>query len=262
MKPLRLIIASILAGSLLTGCVSMNKYQASVSARQQLTSEKEDLERKVDKLNKDLALEKATSSKELEQQQAALAQKERELADREKKAQELNEMVNAQKQAIENLRQEVCSALKCFTPDELTIEIRDGRLYVSLSDKLLFPSGSDVVNKRGQEAIEMLSVVLANSDLEIMVEGHTDSVPINSGRNKDNWDLSAHRATSVTRIMTDNGIAPERIIASGRSEFHPLASNETSDGRQSNRRTEIVLAPKLDKLWELTETENVSLGKR
>jgi len=109
----------------------------------------------------------------------------------------------------------------------------------------------------------MLAAVLANSDLEIMVEGHTDPVPISTERNKDNWDLSAHRATSVTRIMTENGIPAERIIASGRGQFHPLASNETTTGRQLNRRTEIVLAPKLDKLWKLTEQEEIpsSAGK-
>ena len=104
----------------------------------------------------------------------------------------------------------------------------------------------------------MLAAVLKNSDLEIMVEGHTDDVPINTSRNKDNWDLSAHRATSATRIMIDNGVAPQRLLATGRSEYHPLAENSTSEGRQTNRRTEIVLAPKLDKLWKLTEQDKES----
>jgi chemotaxis protein MotB len=113
------------------------------------------------------------------------------------------------------------------------------------------------VNKRGKEAIGMLAAVLRNSDLEVMVEGHTDPVPINTSRNPDNWDLSVHRATSVTRIFTENGIPAQRIIASGRGPFHPVAENETSEGRQMNRRTEIVLAPKLDKLWKLTEQEEI-----
>lgn len=262
MRTLKFIIAFVLAGGLLSGCVSMNKYQASLSERQQLTEKNEDLEARINKLNNKLDEVKATSSAELDAKEQALREKEKELAEREMKTQELAEMIDAQRKAIDDLKQEVCSALKCFTPDELTIEVRDGKLYVSLSDKLLFPSGSDVVNERGREAIELLSAVLANSDLEIMVEGHTDAVPINTSRNKDNWDLSAHRATSVTRIMTENGIEPERIIASGRSKFHPLASNETTEGRQTNRRTEIVLSPKLDKLWKLTEEDQMTLGNK
>lgn len=233
----------------------MQKYEGQVSKTQQLTEENEDLQARINKMKKEIGDLEASSSEALNDKEVALREKEYELAEREAKLRELNMMVNEQRQAVQALKQEVCSALKCFSPDELTVEVRDGKLYVSLSDKLLFPSGSDKVNTRGEEAIQMLSAVLDNSDLEIMVEGHTDSVPINTGRNKDNWDLSAHRATSVARLMIDNGIDPDRIIASGRGEHHPLESNETADGRQSNRRTEVVLAPKLDKLWELTEEE-------
>lgn len=187
-----------------------------------------------------------------------MSEKEKLLAEKENTLSELKEMITRERNAIQNLKKEVCDALKCYTPDELTIEVRDGKLYVSMSDKLLFPSGSDVVNPRGKEAVIMLADVLANSSMEIMVEGHTDNVPISNGRNRDNWDLSAHRATSVSRIMIENGIKPERIISSGRGEFHPVAGNETAEGKQKNRRTEIVLAPKLDKLWKLTENDNMS----
>jgi chemotaxis protein MotB len=187
-----------------------------------------------------------------------LNSRDRMLADEQKKMKDMKALVDEERDAIRKLKQDVCSALKCFTPDELKIEVRNGKLYVSMSDKLLFPSGSDVVNQRGKEAIAMLADVLKNSDLEIMVEGHTDPVPIHSERNRDNWDLSVHRATSVTRIFTENGIPAERIIASGRGQYHPLADNETAEGRQENRRTEIVLAPKLDKLWKLTEQEDIT----
>src|SRR5262249_44910859 len=152
------------------------------------------------KLQADLQRQKANSSMELKDKQTALNEKEQTLNEEQQKLQDMKALIDAQRNAIRNLKQEVCSALKCFTPDELTIEVRDGKLYVSMSDKLLFPSGSDVVNARGKEAISMLAAVLNHSDLEIMVEGHTDAVPIHNSLNRDNWDLSVRRATSVTRI--------------------------------------------------------------
>ena len=209
-------------------------------------------------LQSDKQKSEAMASQTMMQNQKEIDSKNKALLDEQQKLQEMKALIDAQRNAIQNLKKEVCSALKCFTPDELTIEIREGKLYVSMSDKLLFPSGSDVVNSRGREAISMLAAVLENSDLEIMVEGHTDNVPIRTSRNRDNWDLSAHRATNVTRIFVENGIKAERIIASGRGEFHPLESNTNADGRQSNRRTEIVLSPKLDKLWKLTEQETTT----
>lgn len=262
MKTIKAIALILFGGIFLSSCVSMQKYEGQVSKTQQLTEENEDLQARIGKMKDEISDLKASSSEALNDKEVALREKEWELAEREAKMRELNMMVNEQRQAVQALKQEVCSALKCFSPDELTVEVRDGKLYVSLSDKLLFPSGSDKVNERGQEAIELLSAVLGNSNLEIMVEGHTDSVPIHTGRNKDNWDLSAHRATSVARIMMDNGIEAERIIASGRSKYHPLESNETAEGRQTNRRTEVVLAPKLDRLWELTEEEELQQTSR
>jgi chemotaxis protein MotB len=235
----------------LASCVSSKKYKEEVSNREKLQKQNTQLQADMNRLEEENRKAAATTSQQL-------MDRERALNDEAARLKEMSGLIEAQRDAIRNLKQEVCSALKCFTPDELSVEVKDGKLYVSLSDKLLFPSGSDVVNVRGKEAIQMLATVLANSDLEIMIEGHTDKVPINTSRNKDNWDLSVHRATSVTRLMTDNGIPSERIIASGRGQFHPVAENVTSDGRQSNRRTEIVLAPKLDKLWKLTEQTDLS----
>lgn len=105
----------------------------------------------------------------------------------------------------------------------------------------------------------MLADLLASSDLEIMIEGHTDSIPIRTVRYEDNWALSVDRATTVARIMIENGVNNDRVIASGRGSTQPIASNETENGRQLNRRTEIVLAPKLDKLWKLAEEEPVTV---
>lgn len=259
MKATHQIVAIVVAaGVMLTSCVSTKKYEEALGSVDNAESRYQALAKDYKTLQEEKnTLAEATSEALLEKQQE-LNEKERLLAEREAKVAELQAIQQAQKDAVAALKQEVCSALKCFTPDELQVDVREGKLYVSMSDKLLFPSGSDQVNERGEMAVEMLSAVLSNSDLEIVVEGHTDDVPISSHRNKDNWDLSVHRATTVTRKMIDNGIDPDRIIAGGRGEHKPIASNETADGRKLNRRTEIVLAPKLDKLWELTEEDETA----
>jgi chemotaxis protein MotB len=253
MKTKIILFLSVVAVSL-GSCVSSKKYKAEVSRNAELEKRNSELRSENSRLEGNVNQMKSTISSS----ERDLNSKDRMLADEQKKMQDMKAMVDEQRDAIRKLKQEVCSALKCFTPDELSIDVRDGKLYVSMSDKLLFPSGSDVVNQRGKEAITMLAQVLKNSDLEVMVEGHTDPVPIHTERNHDNWDLSVHRATSVTRIFMDNGIPAQRIIASGRAQYHPVAENETAEGRQTNRRTEIVLAPKLDKLWKLTETEDIT----
>lgn len=256
MKPMAIKMAGLLAVVfLLSSCVSTKKYDEALGTIQNAESRYLALADDYEALQSEKQRLEASTSEALKKKERELAEKERMLADREEKVKELRALQQAQKDAVEALKQEVCSALKCFTPDELKVNVREGKLYVSMSDKLLFPSGSDQMNERGQMAVEMLSAVLSNSDLEIVVEGHTDDVPIHNGTNKDNWDLSVHRATTVTREMIDNGISPKRIIAGGRGEYKPVDSNESAEGRKQNRRTEIVLAPKLDKLWELTEED-------
>ncbi|MCF8257247.1 MAG: OmpA family protein [Flavobacteriales bacterium] len=250
----------IVVGLQMSSCVSSKKYNELLGTSERSERRYESLLEEHGKLQQHheamkldkLTLEQA-NSEVLARKQRELAEKELALADQEKALEDLRALQQAQRDAMAALRQEVCSALKCFSPDELQVDVREGKLYVSMSDKLLFPSGSDALNERGAMAIEMLSAVLSNSDLEIVVEGHTDNVPIHSERNRDNWDLSVHRATTVTRHMMDNGIQPERIIAGGRGEHRPVADNSVADGRKLNRRTEIVLAPKLDRLWKLTE---------
>lgn len=253
---------AIVMGLQLSSCVSSKKYnellgtsERSERRYESLLAEHGKLQQNHEALKLDKRRLEQATSEALQHRQRELAEKERALAEQEKALADLRAVQKAQQHAMAALRQEVCSALKCFSPDELQVDVRDGKLYVSMSDQLLFPSGSDVLNGRGASAIEMLSAVLANSDLEIVVEGHTDDVPINSGRNRDNWDLSVHRATTVTRQMVENGIAPERIIAAGRGEHRPVADNAGPYGRSLNRRTEIVLAPRLDRLWKLTEEE-------
>lgn len=137
--------------------------------------------------------------------------------------------------------------------DDVTVEVKKGVVYISISDKMLFQSGSAVINTKAEAVLaKVAKVVNDHKELDILVEGHTDNVPIATDCIKDNWDLSAKRATSVVRMLqTKFAVAPERMTAGGRSEFAPKESNQSSDGRKSNRRTEIIVTPKLDQFFEL-----------
>src|SRR5678816_2545328 len=146
----------------------------------------------------------------------------------------------------------MADALSGFATSDLTVTKKNGKVYVSLSENLLFPSGSAAVNAKGKEALGKLAGVLnANADISINIEGHTDSIPIRKTY-EDNWALSLARSASIVRILTkDYSVDPVRIIASGHSEYDPVESNSTADGRAKNRRTEIILSPKLDELYKL-----------
>lgn len=156
--------------------------------------------------------------------------------------------------AIQNLKKSINDALKGFSSDEVQVVDKNGKLYISLSEKLLFSSGSFMVDPKGTDALSKLADVLSQQeDFDIVVEGHTDNVPFKgSAQLLDNWDLSVKRATSVVRILTAKGkIAPEKIAASGRGEYVPITNNETAADKAKNRRTEIILSPKLDKIIDL-----------
>lgn len=139
--------------------------------------------------------------------------------------------------------------------EDVTIEVKKGVVYVSLSDKMLFRSGSYEINARAEEVLgKIAKVVNDHRDLDILVEGHTDNVPINTSCMKDNWDLSVMRATAVVRsLQTRYGVQPSRMTAGGRSEYVGKTNNDTSDGRRINRRTEIIILPKLDQFFKLSE---------
>ena len=177
------------------------------------------------------------------------------LEEERKRLADMRRLVQQQRQATENLRKKMADALVSFNSSELSIFTKNGKVYVSLQENLLFPSGSAVVNPKGKEALGRLAQVLnANPDISVMIEGHTDSIPI-KGRYEDNWALSTARATSIVRILTDTyKVDPGRVTASGRSKYDPIDANGTAEGRQRNRRTEIILAPKLDELMKLLET--------
>lgn len=176
------------------------------------------------------------------------------LEERSQRIEELESLLKARDEAIAAIRRQVSDALLGFEGKGLTISTRDGKVYVSMEDKLLFRSGSYQIGPEGERAVRDLSNVLAaNPDINVMVEGHTDNVPYTPNAYlKDNLDLSAKRATTVVRLLLENkGIAPERIIAAGRGESVPVAEGDSAEARAKNRRTEIVLTPKYDELLEL-----------
>jgi chemotaxis protein MotB len=182
-----------------------------------------------------------------------LNNKEKLLSEREKALEEMQSIIARQDSITKRLNSILRNALLGFNSDELSVEIINGKVYVSLSDKLLFKSGSSTVEGKGKEALKVLADILnKNTDIDILVEGHTDNVPIKTAVYKDNWDLSVARATSIVRILTvDYKIEPTRLTASGRGEYYPKANNETEEGRARNRRTEIILSPKLEEIMQL-----------
>ncbi len=184
-----------------------------------------------------------------------LNDKEKLLSERENALADMRVRIARQDSITKRLNTILHDALLGFNPDELSVEIRNGKVYVSMSDKLLFKSGSSAVEDKGKEALKLLSGVLEkNADIDILVEGHTDNVPIKTAIYKDNWDLSVARATSIVRILTtDYKIEPTRMTASGKGEFFPKSDNDTPEGRAKNRRTEIILSPKLDEIMKLLQ---------
>ena len=197
------------------------------------------------------ALQKKTDELKLKSEE--LKEKEKLLVDREIALNDLKKVVARQDSITNRLNNILHNALLGFKSDELSVYIKNGKVYVSLSDKLLFKSGSAAVESKGIEAIQVLADVLnKNNDIDILVEGHTDNIPIKTALYQDNWDLSAARAISIVRILTNEyNITPTRLTASGKGEFSPRSPNISPEGRASNRRTEIILSPKLDELMKL-----------
>ena len=200
---------------------------------------------------------------ELKKASAILEDKERKLTDsqnelelRSLRVAELEAIINRKDSMVTALKQKISKALIDLEGDGLTIVQRNGKVYISLEEDLLFASGKYEINQSGKQALDKLSDVLSyQKDLEILVEGHTDSIPL-SGRGlvKDNWDLSVMRATSVVKRLTSNpNLDPTQLIAAGRSKFVPIMSNSSSDGRSKNRRIEMILSPNLDDLFKLLE---------
>lgn len=267
-KTCTLSLCFLLSLFLLTSCVSQKKYRESLNREQELLAEKTQLSQEITRLKgqiENLQTDNARLVKQIDDAMkrasdasgiANMTQKQ--LEAEQKRLWDLRRLLDQQRQAVENLRKKMADALVGFNSNELQVFTKNGKVYVSLQESLLFPSGSAVVNPKGKQALGTLAQVLnINPDINVVVEGHTDSIPIH-GKYEDNWALSVARATAIVRILTDTyHVDPTRVTASGRSKFEPVDLNTTAEGRQRNRRTEIILAPKLDELMQLLEQNPV-----
>ncbi|HVG16158.1 MAG TPA: OmpA family protein [Chitinophagaceae bacterium] len=264
MNWIKLISSTLIAAIFLSSCVSQKKYGAALSREQQLVADNSRLSSQIDSLNNNITRLQSESAQLAKQWEAAKKNASdlasmanmtaQQLEAERKRITDMRRLMDQQREALENLRKKMADALVGFNSNELSIFTKNGKVYVSLQENLLFPSGSAVVNPKGKEALGKLAQVLnLNSDIGVLIEGHTDSIPMR-GKYEDNWALSVARSTAIVRILTDTyAVEPTRITASGRSKYEPLESNETPEGRQRNRRTEIILAPKLDELMKLLE---------
>lgn len=198
---------------------------------------------------------------QLEEKERALAAEsqrlnklQKDLAARSQRVDELEGIIAAKDAKMKALKDAISAALTNFEGNGLTVEQRDGKVYVSMENKLLFESGSWAVNSRGRQAVVQLGNVLAqNPEIAVLIEGHTDNVPYGgNGPLKDNWDLSTKRATAIVNILTENAAIPkDNLTAAGRGEYAPIATNATSEGKAKNRRIEVILTPKLDEISKL-----------
>ena len=180
----------------------------------------------------------------------------KDLTARSNRVAELEQIINKKDSTLTNLKNRVSKALIGLEGDGLTIKQENGKIYISLEEDLLFASGKYNINEKGEEALSKLANVLANqNNIEIVIEGHTDNIPINNNNLiSDNWDLSVMRSTAVVRIMLKNKkLDPLQLTAAGKGEYNPIANNETAEGRKMNRRIEMIVSPNLDDLFRILE---------
>ncbi|AFM05578.1 flagellar motor protein [Bernardetia litoralis DSM 6794] len=271
---------------LIFSCVSPKKYKAKVAEVEKKEQENERIKRQfyeaqnlllqssdslkdviIDLQTKDYQLDSLQKmakktfdknnllTKELEQKEEELTKKESEILGKEKNISILkNKQYQRQRQSSE-LQKSIKTAFSSLNKESFSVKEKSGRLYISLSNKLLFETASIDINSEGKKALQKLASLLKNnaSGLDIWVEGHTDNMPVTGAELpfKDNWQLSALRASVVTKILVENGVLPQNIVAAGHGEYLPISSNATPEGKSKNRRIEIVLLPKLDEIFEL-----------
>jgi chemotaxis protein MotB len=234
---------------------SNKEFDAAKEQNRILKKQYDDLQAMQTKLSNASQKEMQDLLKKIQQSEESLQQKEDELREKNKKYMELQAAMEKQAEALATLKKKVADALIGFEGKGLSVVQKNGKVYVSVDEKLLFKSGKWDIEKPGLEALAEVSKILEqNTDINIVVEGHTDNVKYSgtTGVLIDNWDLSVKRATTVVRTLLKNTtIDPKRITAAGRGEFVPLDTNETNEGRQKNRRTEIILTPKFDELLDI-----------
>ncbi|MFI1772906.1 OmpA family protein [Thalassobellus citreus] len=204
--------------------------------------------------NRELLAQLEAKEQALAAENARLEKLKRALEERSNRVAELENVIASKDAAMTALKNAISKALTDFEGKGLTVEQRDGKVYVSMENKLLFSSGSWAVGAEGRRAVKQLGSVLGdNPDIAVLIEGHTDNVPYQgSGQLKGNWDLSTKRATAIVNILRENdAINAENLTAAGRGEFAPIATNDTPEGRAKNRRIEVILTPKLDELSRL-----------
>ncbi|SET43401.1 OmpA/MotB family protein [Hymenobacter actinosclerus] len=260
--------AALLLGS--ASCVSQKKFDAAqrsfqdaAQARDQLQVEKTALENEKARNEESLRSNLLSKNQQVNQLNQSLSGAQQEnsqlstdLRTKEERIAEMQRVLDQKEAAVKALRQKVGDALLGFNAQDLQVNVKNGKVYVSLSEQLLFKSGSTKVDPKGQEALKKLATALkGNQDVNVLVEGHTDNVPLRGVVNgaKDNWDLSVLRATEITRILTEAGLSDSQVTPSGRAQYVPVAANDTPANKALNRRTEIILTPKLDELFQILE---------
>ena len=237
---------------------------ALTSSRDQLQAQKTALEQEKTRNEEALRSSLLSRSQQLNQLNDNLTGAEQansaltaDLRSKEQRIAEMQRILDQKDAAVKALRQKVGDALLGFNAQDLQVNVKNGKVYVSLSEQLLFKSGSTRVDPKGQEALKKLATALqGNQDVNVLVEGHTDNVPIAKGTAgmRDNWDLSVLRATEITRLLTTNGLPASQVTPSGRAEYVPIAENNSPTNKALNRRTEIILTPKLDELFQILES--------
>lgn len=262
------VLCAVTAIFLLDSCVAKRKYLAQRKRADANQTEINALNKRIGALNDSVyslsgtvaSLNNRVGELGYENQNATnqLNMTKEQVAAQRARLRQMQNLLDQQQKAVEDLRKKVTDALTGFNANEITVSMKNGRVYVSMQESLLFPSGSAVVNPKGKEALSKVASVLNNnSDINIDIEGHTDSVDIHNKTYADNWALSVGRATSIARVLIgDYNVSPNRLVASGRSFYDPVATNTTPAGRALNRRTEIILEPKLDELMQLMNTGN------
>jgi chemotaxis protein MotB len=252
------------AGALLLGgcnakeiAALQQQNAALTTSRDQLQAQKTALEQEKAQSEEALRSSLLSKNQQVNQLNTNLGNTQQQLQEREARITEMQRILDQKDAAVKALRQKVGDALLGFNAQDLQVNVKNGKVYVSLSEQLLFKSGSTKVDPKGQEALKKLATALkGNQDVNVLVEGHTDNVPIARGTAgmRDNWDLSVLRATEITRILTESGLPAGQVTPSGRAQYMPVAQNDTPQNKALNRRTEIILTPKLDELFQILES--------